>query len=180
RLKHFTLLRSKFVGVISPCFRRLTADPIASALLCKYQFITRLKQVLNFAMAIRYNYAMLYRTLLLALLAVLPAKDPKWFQVSSEHFLLFTDTSEAKGKRLVSDFENRIAAFSQAFGKVPPRQFAIEIFLFNEEADFIEALPRIQGQQAEGENQLRKSAYMLRGPDRIFILAKDKSPDDIA
>src|SRR5207249_344647 len=48
-------------------------------------------------------------------------------------------------------------------------------FLFNNEQDFIEALPH-----AEGEEQLRKSAYLLRGPDRTFIVAKDKSPDDIA
>src|SRR5262245_1899831 len=86
------------------------------------------------------------------------AKDVKWFEVSSDHFLLFTDAGEMKGRRLVSDFENRVAAFSQAFGKVPSRQFAIEIFLFNEEQDFIEALPRVQGPQAE--NQLRKNAYL--------------------
>ena len=114
----------------------------------------------------------------LAIPALLPAKDPKWIEVSSDHFLLFTDTNEMKGRRLVSDFENRVAAFSEAFGKVPPRQFPIEIFLFNQEPDFIEILPRVQGQQAE--NQLRKNAYLLRGPDRIFIVAKDKSPDDIA
>jgi len=114
----------------------------------------------------------------LAIPAMLPAKDPKWIEVSSDHFLLFTDTNEMKGRRLVSDFENRVAAFSEAFGKVPPRQFPIEIFLFNQEPDFIEILPRVQGQQAE--NQLRKNAYLLRGPDRIFIVAKDKSPDDIA
>ncbi|HMF00728.1 MAG TPA: TonB family protein [Terriglobia bacterium] len=113
-----------------------------------------------------------------AIPALLPAKDPKWIEVSSDHFLLFTDTNEMKGRRLVSDFENRVAAFSEAFGKVPPRQFPIEIFLFNQEPDFIEILPRVQGQQAE--NQLRKNAYLLRGPDRIFIVAKDKSPDDIA
>src|SRR5215475_1639918 len=95
----------------------------------------------------------LMRRILLLLLFVLAqsplsvAKDPKWFQVSSEHFLLFTDTNEMKGRRLVTDFENRIAAFSQAFGKVPPRQFPIEIFLFNQEPDFIEILPRVQGQQ---------------------------------
>ena len=116
--------------------------------------------------------------LVLAMPALLAAKDPKWFEVSSEHFLLFTDTNEMKGRRLVSDFENRVAAFSEVFGNVPPRQFPIQIFLFNEEPDFIEILPRVQGQQAE--NQLRKNAYLLRGPDRIFIVAKDKSPDDIA
>ncbi len=113
--------------------------------------------------------------LLSMLIPVLHAKDPKWFEVSSEHFLLFTDTNEAKGRRLISDFENRVAAFSQAFGKVPARQFPIEIFLFNNEQDFIEALPH-----AQGEEQLKKAAYLLRGPDRTFIVAKDKSPDDIA
>ena len=113
--------------------------------------------------------------LLSLLIPALHAKDPKWFEVSSEHFLLFTDTNEAKGRRLISDFENRVAAFSQAFGKVPARQFPIEIFLFNNEQDFIEALPH-----AQGEEQLKKAAYLLRGPDRIFIVAKDKSPDDIA
>src|SRR5215813_4719717 len=106
------------------------------------------------------------------------AKDPKWFQVSSDHYLLFTDTNEMKGRRLVTDFENRIATFSQSFGKVPPRQFPIEIFLFSQEQDFIEALPRVQGPEAE--NQFRRAAYLLRGPDRVFIVSKDKSPDDIA
>src|SRR3989441_10254096 len=124
---------------------------------------------------------MRYRAIVLALLGLavrvpaLQAKDPKWFEVSSEHFLLFTDTNEAKGRRLISDFENRVAAFSQAFGKVPARQFPIEIFLFNNEQDFIEALPH-----AQGEEQLKKAAYLLGGPDRTFIVAKDKSPDDIA
>ena len=113
--------------------------------------------------------------LLSMLIPVLQAKDPKWFEVSSEHFLLFTDTNEAKGRRLISDFENRVAAFSQAFGRVPARQFPVEIFLVNNEQDFIEALPH-----AQGEEQLKKAAYLLRGPDRTFIVAKDKSPDDIA
>ena len=123
----------------------------------------------------RYRVIALAFLFLLAGTPALQAKDAKWFEVSSEHFLLFTDTNEAKGRRLISDFENRVTALSQAFGKVPPRQFPIEIFLFNNEQDFIEALPH-----AEGEEQLRKSAYLLRGPDRTFIVAKDKSPDDIA
>ncbi|PYS16047.1 MAG: hypothetical protein DMG17_13045 [Acidobacteria bacterium] len=123
----------------------------------------------------RYRVMALALLLLSMLIPVLHAKDPKWFEVSSEHFLLFTDTNEAKGRRLISDFENRVAAFSQAFGKVPARQFPIEIFLFNNEQDFIEALPH-----AQGEEQLKKAAYLLRGPDRTFIVAKDKSPDDIA
>src|SRR5262245_15838806 len=110
------------------------------------------------------------------------AKDAKWFEFSSEHFLLFTDTSETKGRRLISDFENRVSALSQALGKVPARQFPIEVFLFNVEQDFIDALPRPKNDKGnnQGEEELRKAAYLLRGPDRVFIVARDKSPDDIA
>jgi hypothetical protein len=53
----------------------------------------------------RYRLAVLVLVLIFAQGAALPAKDPKWFEVSSEHFLLFTDTNEMKGRRLVSDFE---------------------------------------------------------------------------
>jgi len=120
----------------------------------------------------------MYRFALLLLLLVPQAKSVKWFEVSSDHFLLFTDTSEAKGRRLVADFETRIAMFSQAFGKVPARQFPIEIFLFNQDADVADVLPRVQG--PEGEDQLRKNAFLFRGPDRVFIVAKDKSPEDVA
>jgi len=123
----------------------------------------------------QYRVIVLTFLYMLARIPALQAKDAKWFEMSSEHFLLFTDTNEVKGRRLISDFENRVAALSQAFGKVPARQFPIEIFLFNNEQDFIEALPH-----AQGEEELKKSAYWLRGPDRTFIVAKDKSPDDIA
>ena len=115
---------------------------------------------------------------MLFLIAFAYAKDVKWFEFSSEHFLLFTDTNEAKGRRLISDLENRVGALSGAIGRVPARQFPIEIFLFNNEQDFIEALPHVKGDKAEEE--LRKTAYLLRGPDRTFIVARDKSPDDIA
>ncbi len=124
---------------------------------------------------------MQFRAILLALLFLfvqspsLPAKDAKWFEVSSEHFLLFTDTNEAKGRRLLSDFENRLTAFALAFGNIPPRQFPVEVFLFKEEPDFIEALPH-----GLNEDQLRKAAFLLRGPDRVFVIARDKSPDDVA
>jgi TonB family protein len=110
--------------------------------------------------------------------APLPAEDAKWFELSSDHFLLFTDTSEAKGRRLVTDFENRISTLEQVFGKLPARPLPIEIFLFDQEQDIIDTLPRVQGPEAE--KQFSKAAHLLRGPDRIFIVAKDKSPEDIA
>jgi TonB family protein len=105
----------------------------------------------------------------------LRAKDARWLELSSEHFLMFTDADEVKGQRLLTDLETRVAAFSQLFGKVPSRQFPIEIFVFNNDQEYLEAAPRPQG-----EEKLNKSAYVLRGPDRVFIVAKDKSPEDIA
>jgi TonB family protein len=124
---------------------------------------------------------MRYRVISLALLALLVripavhAKETKWFELSSENFLLFTDTSETKGRRLISDLENRFGALSDALGKVPSRAFRIEIFLFDNEQDFLEAAPKPKTQ-----DEPRKNAYLLRGSDRTFIVAKDKSPDDIA
>jgi TonB family protein len=174
--------------------------------------------------------------LLMALMFLSP-KDPKWFEVSSDHFLLFTDTNEMKGRRLLTDLENRVAAFSRAFGQVPARQYPIEVFLFKEDQDFIEALPHVKPpdpnvvtvrqpaiprlppgfpggggvprdpgipggggtpgggtpgnvglppgagspfpDRSAAQEQLSKAAYLLRGPDRIFIVARDKSPDAI-
>src|SRR5438067_12699002 len=127
------------------------------------------------AIALALRPAFVALTLFLLRVPALQAKDAKWFEMSSEHFLLFTDANEAKGRRLISDFENRVAAFTQALGKLPPRQFPIEVFLFNNDQDFIEALPH-----AKSDEELRKDAYLLRGPDRVFVVAKDKSPDDIA
>src|SRR2546429_3880669 len=77
----------------------------------------------------RYRVIALVFLFLLAGTPALQAKDAKWFEVSSEHFLLFTDTNEAKGRRLISDFENRVTALSQAFGKVPPSRCPIGFFL---------------------------------------------------
>src|SRR2546426_11766023 len=108
----------------------------------------------------RYRAAFAAFVLVLLRVPALEAKDAKWFEVSSEHFLLFTDTNEAKGRRLVSDFENRLTAFAQAFGNIASRQFPVEVFLFKEEPDFIEALPH-----GLNEDQLRKAAFLLRGPD---------------
>src|ERR1051326_4190504 len=123
----------------------------------------------------RYRFVSLALLLLFVKIPLSHAKESKGLELSSEHFLLFTDTNEAKGRRLISDFENRAASLSEIFGKVPARPFPIEVFLFGNEQDFVDVAPR-----PKSEDEQRKTAYLLRGPDRIFIVAKDKSPDDIA
>ena len=107
------------------------------------------------------------------------AEDPKWVQGSTEHFSLVTDTTEAKAQRLLSDLEARLAGFSDAFGKLRPLQFPIQVFLFRNRDDFLPAMPKLPP-TAAGDPAPERNAYALTGPDRIFILAKDKSPEDIA
>jgi len=116
------------------------------------------------------------------LLLVLPysgqAQNVRWFEVTSGNFILFTDTTEAKGRRLLTDLEQRIASFQSAFGVVPKRQFPIEILLFKHTEDFLSSAPRVT--PPDTGIDAYNSAYVLRGADRIFIVAQDNSPDDIA
>jgi len=102
------------------------------------------------------------------------AENVRWFEVKSGNFLLYTDASEAKGRRLVTDLEQRVSAFQAAFGSVPKRQFPIEILLFDHVEDFLASAPSGNG------IDLYTSAFFLKGPDRMFVVAHDKSPDDIA
>ena len=116
------------------------------------------------------------------LLLILPcrgaAQNVRWFEVTSGNFKLFTDTSEEKGRRLVTDLEQRVAAFQSAFGTVPKRQFPIEILLFKHSEDFLLPAPTATPPDAGIDGY--SSAYILHGADRIFIVAQDHSPDDIA
>jgi TonB family protein len=115
---------------------------------------------------------------LLALSVPVRGADPVWIQLTSRNFILFTDTTEVKGRRLLEDLETRLAALSAALGEIPQRQFPVEVFLFSRKEDFLEAAPRPTGPDAPKE--FEKSAYLWRGPDRIFVGARDKPPSDIA
>jgi TonB family protein len=110
----------------------------------------------------------------------LPVKgaDPVWIQLTSRNFVLYTDTTEIKGRRLLEDFEGRYSALGKVLGTIPDRQFPIEVFLFSKKEEFIEAAPRPTGPDAPDE--FTKSAYLWRGPDRIFVGARDKAPEDIS
>lgn len=106
------------------------------------------------------------------------AADPVWIEVSSPNFILFTDTTEVKGRRLLEDFERRLASLSTVLGPIPVRQFPVEILLFSKKEEFLEAAPKPTGPEAPPE--FDRSAYLWRGPDRIFVGARDRSPEDLA
>jgi len=123
-----------------------------------------------------------FRTFACALLFLIypmssQAQNVRWFEVSSANFLLFTDTSDAKGRRLVTDLEQRLASFQSAFGVVPKRQFPIEILLLKHGEDFLASAPPVTPPDPAIDTY--NSAYILKGADRIFVVAQDNSPDDI-
>src|SRR5262245_48255130 len=126
----------------------------------------------------RFRRGLLCAFALLLVGAQIRAADPVWIQMSSRNFTLFTDTTEVKGRRLLEDLETRLAALNSALGEIPPRQFPVEVFLFSKKEDFLEAAPRPTAPDAPSEYQ--KGAYLWRGPDRIFVGARDKAPADIA
>jgi TonB family protein len=114
----------------------------------------------------------------LALSGPIRAADPVWMEMTSRNFRLFTDTTEVKGRRLLEDLEGRLGAMSVVLGSIPQRQFPVEVFLFSKKEEFLEGAPRPSGPDAPSEFQ--KAAYLWRGPDRIFVAARDRSPADIA
>src|SRR5262245_5625515 len=126
----------------------------------------------------RIHFRFVCAVLLLALSTPLRSADPVWMQITSRNFTLFTDTTEIKGRRVLEDFEGRLAALGSALGGIPDRQFPIEVFLFSKKEDFLEAAPRPTGPETAGE--VTKSAYLWRGPDRTFVAARDRSPSDIS
>jgi TonB family protein len=124
-------------------------------------------------------------------------QDDKWFRVVSPHFVLYTDISQSKGVRLLTDFEGRVAALEGVLGKVPDRQFPVEVFLFGGITEFADVVlektidargasvpvpPRGGPTLGTPTGQVPAPdhvAYIFKGPDRVFIAALDESPNTI-
>src|SRR5262245_45551678 len=82
----------------------------------------------GYNLLMRSIYRLVCATAVFLWAATLGAQDPQWFEVRSENFLLFTDSSEAKGRQLLMDFESRVSAVQRALGTIPKREFPIEVF----------------------------------------------------
>jgi TonB family protein len=125
----------------------------------------------------RIRFCLICAVVLLAFSMPARAADPVWIQVTSPNFILFTDTTELKGRRLLEDFEGRLSALKTALGDIPRRQFPVEVLLFSKKEDLNPFLPVRTSSEEVIEP---KSAYLLRGPDRVFVVARDRDPADIA
>ena len=123
------------------------------------------------------------------LFAGLPAigQDRPWLEVGTEHFVLYTDTDLEKAERLVADLEARYAAFSRTIIEIGPRPGPIGVFLMRDQESFAEAVPekvlnpaaaRTAG--AAAPRRANRRAYLVDGSAGAFIIARDRSPEDIA
>ena len=99
----------------------------------------------------RIRFSLGCAVLLLALSLPVRGADLVWIQLNSRNFILYTDTTEIKGRRLLEDFEGRLAAMGTALGGIPQRQFPVEVFLFSNREEFLEAAPRPTGPDAPSE-----------------------------
>src|SRR5512141_958044 len=99
----------------------------------------------------------------LALLSCVPAyaAQPKWLQISSDHFLVITDASRKKGNEVAGRFEQMRAVFSELMGNRKVR-FAqpIEILALSDPDMYAQIAPR----------GTSLPAFWLRGEERVFVV----------
>ena len=128
----------------------------------------------------RFHRGLLCAIALLILSVRVRAADPVWIEMTSRNFRLFTDTTEVKGRRLLEDLEGRLGTMTAVLGGIPARQFPVEVFLFSKKEEFLEAAPKPPSEPGALPAEFQKAAYLWRGPDRVFVAARDRSPADIA
>lgn len=110
-----------------------------------------------------------------------------WLEVETGHFIVYTDTDEEKAQELAADLEARYAAFSRTIFEVEPRRTPIGVFLVRDQESFVEAVPeevlnpeaaRTAGVAAP--RPASRHAYLVDGSAGAFVIARDRSPEDIA
>ena len=104
-----------------------------------------------------------------------------WIEVGSEHFVLLTDTNQEKGVRLLRDLESRYSAFTETIQPLDLRQFRIRVFLIDDRTDFERLLPESvkTGIDLRDTRIPERSAYLFHGPTDSFIVARDRSVDEL-
>ena len=103
-----------------------------------------------------------------------PGAQSDWFRVESMNFIMYTDTGAEDGERLLADLESRYALYRRDVFPVLPRHEKIAVVVFRETDDFRRLIPGWVGERTD------EDAYLVSGEVGTFILARDRSADDIA
>ena len=119
------------------------------------------------------RFAHLSSRVLLACLVLLPglsleAAEPKWQQISSDHFLVITDAGQKKGHEVIARFEQMRTVFSEILGRRKVRMSQpVEILALANPATYAQLAP--QGTSLP--------AFFLRGEERVFIVVNTSVED---
>jgi tetratricopeptide (TPR) repeat protein len=118
--------------------------------------------------------AMLSRTLVLALLLAAPLapardKPENWIQVISPHFVVATNASEKRGRRIADQFERMRSVFHGAFPKleVDPG-VPIVVLAVKDEKDF----RALEPEEYLVKGSLKLGGLFLHGPDKNYVLMR--------
>jgi TonB family protein len=123
---------------------------------------------------------------ILALLPVVTLAGPfqsgeEWIEVRTKNFVVYTDTDEEKGVRLLERLESVMAAYSDKLFPLAPRTFPIRVLLFDDTDEYQRLLPERVRTERTLDNDLvaPRDAYLVRGGTDWLIAARDESPDDL-
>jgi tetratricopeptide (TPR) repeat protein len=106
---------------------------------------------------------------LLAFSVLARSAEPKWFRVSSDHFIVVTDADQKRAHEIVARFEQMRAVFSELLSRKQVRMGEpIEIFAI--------ATPDKYAQLAPSASA-KSPGFCLSGDDRIFIVLNAAEPD---
>ncbi len=93
-------------------------------------------------------------------------KPQKWLEVSSPHFVVFSNADEKRARRVALEFEQIRAVFKKALpqARVDP-SIPIIIMAVQDEESLAELLPEFWEEKA----RRRPSGIFRRGPDKHYV-----------
>jgi tetratricopeptide (TPR) repeat protein len=117
---------------------------------------------------------MLRRILLLAFLCAAPciqalAAPEQWFQVTSPHFTLLTDSSDKQGRHILDQFERMRWLFQKLFSKSkadPPNPIVVLAFRGLKDFQSVEPAAYL------AKGQVALGGFFLRAPDTNYVLLR--------
>jgi len=96
------------------------------------------------------------------------AAEPKWQQISSDHFLVITDAGQKKGHEVIARFEQMRTVFSELLGRRKVRMSQpIEILALANSGTYAQLAP----------HGTSLPAFFLRGEERVFIVVNTSVED---